>query len=161
MRTFATALSRDQLDRWQILFHETMAALLRAEKAVQQRFGFWGLLNSLWKSNRDLKALNASLKSISELPGDVLTADIVQSQILQLRNLLTSIEDLIDTARLHQLTNRSLTGAILESIRIRGESIADYLESLEISIDPNVLKAIHEGHDQIERGEFETMRQLF
>jgi hypothetical protein len=39
--------------------------------------------------------------------------------------------------------------------------MADYLEALEMSIDPDVLKAINEGHNQIERGEFETMEQLF
>jgi len=30
-----------------------------------------------------------------------------------------------------------------------------------MSIDPEILKVINEGHDQIERGEFETMEHLF
>jgi ribosomal protein L17 len=105
--------------------------------------------------------LNASLKEISELPDGVLSEEFIRSQIPQLRKLLTSIEDLIDNAKRHRLTNRSLTSAALGSIRIRGEYMADYLEALEMSIDPDVLKAINEGHNQIERGEFETMEQLF
>jgi len=138
-----------------------MAALLRAQEAVKQQFGLWGILNSLWKSSRDLKTFNASLKAISELPDGVLNEEWIHSQIPQLRKLLTSIEDLMDTAKRHQLTNRSLTSAPLGSIRIRGEYIADYLEALEMSVDPEVLKAINEGHDQIERGEFETMERLY
>jgi len=138
-----------------------MAALLRAQEAVKQQFGLWSILNGLWRSNRDLKTLNASLKEISELPDGVLSEEFIRSQIPQLRKLLTSIEDLIDSAKRHQLTNRSLTSAALGAIRIRGEYMADYLEALEMSIDPDVLKAINEGHNQIGRGEFETMEQLF
>lgn len=149
------------LDHWQILFHETMAALLRAQEAVKRQFGFWGILNGLWKASRDLKILNASMKAISELPDGVLSDEVIQSQIPQLRKLLVSIEELIDTAKRHQLTNRSLTSAPLGSIRIRGEYIADYLEALEMSIDPDVLKEINEGRNEIERGEFEAMEQLF
>jgi ribosomal protein L17 len=90
----------------------------------------------------------------------VLGEGFIQSQIPQLRKLLRSVEDLIDTAKRHHLTNRSLTSAALGSIKIHGEYVADYLDALEMSIDPDVLKAINEGHDQIDRGEFETMEQL-
>ena len=158
MSTSTTVLT---LDQWQILFHETMATLLRAQEAVKRQFGLWGILNGLWKSSRDLKALNASMKAISELPDGIFTEEAIHSQIPQLRKLLTSIEELIDTAKRKGLMNRSLTSAPLGSIRIRGEYIADYLESLEMSIDPEVLKAINEGRDQIERGDFEVMEQLF
>lgn len=161
MSTSPTVVSREQLEQWPILFHQTMAALLRAQQAVQQQFGFWVVLNGLWKSSRDLKALNASLKAISELPDGVFPDEAVRSQIPQLRNILTSIEDLIDTAKRRHLTNRSLLSAPLGSIRIRGEYIADYLETLEMSIDPVVLKAIQDGREQIERGQFEAMEQLF
>jgi hypothetical protein len=149
------------LDQWQILFHDTMAALLRAKEAVKQQFGLWGILNGLWRCNRDLKLLNATLKAFSELPDGVLNEDFIQSQIPQLRNLLRSIEDLIDTSKRGQLMNRSLTCAALGSIMIRGEYIADYLEALEMSIDPDVLSAIADGHNQIDSGEFEAMEQLF
>jgi ribosomal protein L17 len=158
MNTSTTVIS---LNQWQILFHETMAALLRAQEALKQQFGLWGILNGLWKSSRDLKALNASMKAISELPDGMLSDETIQSQIPQLRKLLTSVEELIDTAKRKGLMNRSLTSAPLGSIRIRGEYIADYLESLEMSMDPEVLKTIDDGRDQIERGEFETMGQLF
>lgn len=96
-----------------------------------------------------------------ESPDGLLSDELIQSQIPQLRELLTSIEDLIDTARRRRLTDRSLTAAPLESIRLGGEYIAEYLDTLEMSIDPTVLKAISDGRDQIERGECETMGQLF
>jgi hypothetical protein len=148
------------LDEWQILFHETMAALLRAKEAVKKQLGFWGILNGLWRSNRDLKAFNAMLKLLSESPDGVLSEGFVQSQIPKLRTLLKSIEELIDTGKSHGLTNRSLTSGPLESIRSRGDYIANYLEALEMSVDPEVLKAIEEGRDQIARGDFEVMERL-
>jgi hypothetical protein len=149
------------LDEWQILFYETMAALLRAKEAVKQRLGFLGVMNGLWRSSRDLKALNATLKLLSESPDGALSDEFISSHIPQVRKLLMAIEELIDTGKSRGLTNRSLTSAPLESIRSRGEYIASYLEALEMSIDPDVLKAIEEGRDQIARGDFEVMERLF
>jgi len=149
------------LDQWQILFHETMAALLRAQEAVKRQFGLIGLLNGLWKASRDLKTISTMLKSISEAPDGVISEEFVRTHISNLRELLRSIEDLIHAAKRKGLMNRSLTGAPLGVIGSRGEYIADYLEALEMSIDPEVLKAIDEGRSQIERGEFEVMDRLF
>jgi len=149
------------LEQWQILFHETMAVLLRAQEAVKEQFGLVGTLKSLWKCNRDLTALSAKMKAISELPDGILTDEFIQSHIPQVRKLLKSIENLIDMARAKGLTNRTVTSASFESIRLRGEYIADYLESLEMSIDPDILKAINDGRSQIERGDFEVMERLF
>jgi hypothetical protein len=149
------------LDQWQILFHETMATLLRATAAVKHQIGLVGLLRDLWISSHDLKVLNARLKAISEIPDGILSEEFIHSQIPQLQKLLRSIEDLLDTAKRKGLTNRSLTGAPLGLIGSRGGYIADYLETLEMSIDPEVLKAIEEGQAQIQRGEFEVMERLF
>lgn len=148
-------------DQWQIRFHEAMAALLRAQEAIKQQFGLWGLLNGLWRSSRDLKALNASLKALSELPDGIISEEFIHSQIPQLHKLLRSIENLMEVAKRKSLMNRSLTGAPLGLIRSRSEYIADYLETLEMSIDPEILKAIEEGQGQIQRGEFEVLERLF
>jgi hypothetical protein len=105
--------------------------------------------------------LNVTLKAVSELPDGTLSDDFIQSQIPQLRKLLRSIEDLVDTARHEGLMNRSLTAAPLGLISVRGEYVADYLDALEMSTDPQVIAAITEGHGQIERGEVEVMERLF
>ncbi len=149
------------LDEWQIRFQAAMAALLQAREAIKQQFGFWGVLNGLWRSSRHLKALNASLKAVSELPDGTLSDDFIRSQIPQVQNLLNSIEDLVDTAKHKGLMNRSLTAAPLGLISVHGEYVADYLDALEMSMDPEVLAAIREGHDQIERGEVEVTERLF
>lgn len=138
-----------------------MAALLRAQEAVKKQFGTWGLLNGLWKCNRDLRALNASLKLISELPDGSLSEEFIQSQIPQLRKLLRSIEGLMETAKRKGWMNRSLTAAPLGLICSRGEYIFDYLEMLEMSIDPDVLAAISDGRNEIANGELEVMERLF
>lgn len=138
-----------------------MAAILRTQEAVERQFGFWGILNALWKSSRDLKVLNASLKAISELPDGMLSEEFIKSQIPQLQKLLRSIENLCDVGKRRGLTNRTLTSTPFRRIRSLAEYIADYLDALEMSIDPEVLRAIDEGRDQIERGEFEAMERLF
>ncbi|HEY1205517.1 MAG: hypothetical protein ABSH46_05645 [Bryobacteraceae bacterium] len=118
-------------------------------------------MNDRWRASRELKALNANLKLISEAPDGVISQEFIQSHIPKVRELLRSIESLIYSAKRKGLMNRSLTSAPLGLIRSRGEYIADYLEALEMSVDEEVLKAIDEGRSQIERGEFEVMDELF
>jgi hypothetical protein len=149
------------LDQWQILFHETMAALLRAKEAAKKPLGWIGLITGLWRSSRDLGKLNAAMKMLSESPDGVLGEEFLKSHIPQTRKLLMSIEELLDTSKIHGLTNRTVTAAPLETIRSRGEYVADYLEALEMSIDPAVLQAIEQGHEEFARGEVITMEQLF
>ena len=149
------------LDQWQVLFQKTMEALQRAQEAVKQQFGFWGLVNGLWRCARDLKDLSISVKAISELPDGILRQEVIQSQIPSLHRLLKSIDDLMELGKRHGLTNRTVTGASLGLISVRGENIADYLDTLEMSIDPEVIAAIHEGRSQIERGDVEVMERLF
>ena len=148
------------LDQWQILF-QTMEALRRAQEAVKQQFGFVGIVKGFWRVAEDLKIINTSLKAISELPDGILGDEFIQAQIPRLHKLLKSIDDLSEISKHKGLTNRTVTGASLGLISIRGEYIADYLEALEMSIDSEVLKAIEEGHAQIQRGEFEVMERLF
>jgi hypothetical protein len=50
------------LEQWQIRFHETMAALLRAKEAIKLRFGLLGILNGLWRSSRDLKPSSIAIR---------------------------------------------------------------------------------------------------
>lgn len=149
------------LDQWQTMFQKTMEALNRAQEAIKQQFGWWGLVNDFWRCAHDLKNLNATLKAISESPDGVLSEEFILSQIPQLHKLLKSIDDLMEVGKRNGLMNRTLTGASLGLISVRGEYIADYLDSLEMSIDPEVLKAIEDGRGQIQRGEFEVMERLF
>jgi hypothetical protein len=67
----------------------------------------------------------------------------------------------VDSARHKGLMNRSLTAAPIGLINVRGEYVADYLDALEMSTDPQVIAALKEGHDQIDRGEVEVMERLF
>jgi len=138
-----------------------MAALLRAQEAVKQQLGLIGMVKGLWKASRDLKALSANLKLISEAPDGLITGEFIESHIPRIRELLRSIQSLIHEAKRNGLMNRSLTSSSLGLIRSRGEYIADCLEALEMSIDQEVLKAIDEGRSRFERGEFEVMDELF
>src|ERR1700675_315691 len=157
MSSPATGLT---LQQWEIQFHETMAALLRAQEAVRRQSGFFGILNGLWRSSRDLKAISVRLKEISELPDGQVTEEFMHSQIPQLRELLQVLQEVVDVAKLKGHLNRSLTAAPLGLINARREYIADYLDALEMALDPAVLAAIQEGQSQIERGECEVVQRL-
>ena len=148
------------LDQWQIMFHETMAALLRAKESIQQQLGLFGMLNRFWTCTRDLKSLNSILKTLSEAPDGLLSQESVASQIVEMRKIVSSLNDLMDISKRHGLFNRSLTSIPLGSIRLHGEVLADYLDSLEMATDPEVLQAIEEGRRQIENGEFVEMEHI-
>jgi hypothetical protein len=149
------------LEQWQIIFHETMATVLRAKEAVKRGIGFWGVVNGLWRASRDIKTLTAQMKAISELPDGILTEEFIAGQIPQLQKLLASVEELVSTAKAHRLMNRTLTASPLHVIAAAGDGIFDYLDSLKMSIDPDIIHEIQAGKDQIQRGEFEEMERLF
>ena len=151
----------DRLEQTQTILAVTTADLLRAQEAVKKPFGSTDLSGVLWKFGGDLKALNANLKDISEAPDGAIPESFIQSHIPEVRKLLQSIEDLISRAKRNGLMNDSRTLVPLEMIRSRGEYIADYLEALEMSMHPEVLKSIDEGRGQMERGEFEVMDRLY
>jgi hypothetical protein len=135
--------------------------VLQTQESAKRQIGYWGMVRGLWRADRDLRSLVNLLKTLSEAPDGFLKDDEIDSQMQQVRKLLTSIEDLIDTAKRRGLMNRTLTSASLGSIRIRRESLADYLENLEMAIDPEVTKAIEAGREQIANGEFEAMDRLY
>jgi hypothetical protein len=145
------------VEQWQILYHEAMAALLRAKEAVKRQVGIFGIATGLWRCSRDLKLLNHGLKTLSELPDGFISDEGVCNQIVQVRKLLFSIRELLESARRHGLMNRTLTGASLGSIAGQAEYLKEYLDTLEMSQDPDVIKAIEDGKQQIEQGEYEAM----
>jgi hypothetical protein len=149
------------LDQWQALFQKTMEALQRAQDAVKRQIGFVGVVNGLWRAARDLKDLNARLKVLSEAPDGILDDKFIHEQISRLHKLLKAIDELMEVGRRKGLMNRTVTGASLGLISLRGDYIADYLDALEMSIDPEVIAAIHEGRAQIGRGDFEVVERLF
>ncbi|MBV9760948.1 MAG: hypothetical protein JO340_10325 [Acidobacteriaceae bacterium] len=149
------------MDEWQILFHETMAALLRAQEAVKRQLGIWGLLNSLWKCGRELKALTAALKSLSEAPDGAIPFDFLKSHPENVRDLSSSLDRLLQTAQQKGLMNRSITAGAFRTIDARRQYLLDYMDALELSLDPEVLQSIEEGRQQIERGDYEVMERLY
>lgn len=152
-------------EHWQISFHEAMAVVLRLQESVQKtvsrQMGTLGILAGVWKSNRDLKVLNTGLKQISELPSGTIGRERLKNQTSQLRRLLLSIERSYTIAVGHGLTNRKLTGAAFECLRFQGESIADYIDSVELSFDNNALRSVRDGREQIKNGDFVVMQRLF
>lgn len=148
-------------NQFEILFHETMAAVLRAQESTKRQFGLIGNLNAFWKSSRDLKAFRQTLVMGFELPDGTISNEWIAAQIPKFHELLAAIEELLDAARRGGFMNRTLSNVPLRAITDHAKYLDEYVDTLEMSIDPEVIKAIDEGRAQIERGEYETMDRLY
>jgi hypothetical protein len=140
------------LDQWHLLFHETMAAILRAKEAIKRQAGILGIANGLWGAARDLKRIVRLEELLLAAPDGALSEVQLLESIRSSTEILRSIEDLIDIAKHHGFTNRTLTAAPLESIRKHGEQIAEHLEVLELSVDPEVEELIRLGRQDFAEG---------
>lgn len=145
-----------QLEQWQLQFHELMAAILRASATIRREAGILGIAPRLWEVARDLKNIlplqEHIYQSMLELPDGAVDEAIIKSSAESTGKLLCSIEDLLDNARRNQLMNRTLTAGSLEAIRRRGQEIAEHLDVLKLSIDPEIAALISEGRADFAEG---------
>jgi len=139
-------------DQWQLLFHEAMAAIIRSKEAIKRQAGILGVAKGLWTAARDLKNIVQLERVMLEVPDGVIDEATLRANIQSTSELLRSIEELIDIAKQHRLQNRTLTAASLESVRRSGEQIADHLDVLKISIDPDVEELIRQGRQDFAEG---------
>lgn len=145
-----------QLDRWQLQFHELMASILRASAMIKREAGILGIAPRLWQAGRDLKGIRQLQQNIYEsaleLPDGAINDAVFKSLTESTGNLVHSIEELLDIARRKGLLNRSLTAGSLEVIRQRGGELAEYLDILRLSVDPELAAQISEGRSEFVEG---------
>ena len=72
---------------------------------------------------------------------------------MTLREMCTAIEDLHGRAKSIGLTNRSIVGASLNSVRLRSDEILDIVESIETSMNPAAEAIIDRSVEEYRRGE--------
>lgn len=145
-----------QLEQWNLQYHELMAAILRASATIKREVSIFGIAPRLWGVARDLKNIVPLQKHLYglmlELPDGTIDDAIIRDSVKSTGDLVRSIEGLLDTAKRRGLMNRTLTAASLETIRRHGEEIAEHLDVLRLSIDPEAEGLIREGREDFAAG---------
>jgi hypothetical protein len=133
-----------------------MAAILRAAKSIKREAGILGVAKRLWSVSRDLDNLRILQLSIYErmlqLPDGGLDETLIKGNVESTASLLRSVADLLDVAKRHGLANRSLTAPSLLAIRRYAEQMAEELDPLVLSVDPEAEKLIGEGRADFAEG---------
>ena len=108
------------LDQWQLLFHEAMAAILRAKTAIKKQAGILGIAKGLWTVSRDLKKIIAIEALALKAPEGTLSDEWIQDNLRSSAELLRSLEDLIDNARRGGLTNQTFPVTLCTVVIVLG-----------------------------------------
>ena len=140
MSCAAIALSTDT---WNAEAYGTTSAVFRASASVAQSISghlrWVSLAKDFWSIDRQLKALLESFYREAAKPVDPAacpTEESLRSSLAMLRTLCEKIEDLYAAGKSNGLTNRSIIGTSLNSIRVRGDELMDIVEGVQLSLSP-------------------------
>jgi hypothetical protein len=135
---------------WQIDYHKTMAAAGTLFRAVRAGAPVFELAKDLWSLDRKFRSLVSRLNS---LPLDPCSIEELTTIIHKLREAHLSLGGLLDLAASAGLGNRTLTAGSINSLRKRNAELADFLEHLELGLDPSVNSAVSDALEEFRRGE--------
>ena len=131
-------------------------------RVVSQRVGnhmnLLRMAGGLWSLDTQLKNIlegfYTEVSKVSQTPVVPPTEERLRSAILSLRTLCGKIDELYNMAKAAGLTNRTLIGTALNSIRVRGDELLDIAESAELSLEAEVTEPIFaKALGELERGE--------
>jgi len=129
----------------------------RIAGAVDNRLALLALAGKLWKLDSHLKNLLESFYREVERneKRQNATEDQVRAGIGTLRNLATQLEALYIQGRSARLTNRTLVGTVLNSVRVRADELFDIAESVELAMNPSsgIDEVFQRSLDEYQRGE--------
>jgi hypothetical protein len=148
-------------EQWNLDFQEASAALAHAQASIKWGAGFVGIAVRLWDSAFALKRIvrmQESLeRNVNGWPGlEPALAKLATNTF----ELASSADGLFEVGAHGRLTNRSLTGAPLQSIRKYSEEIRDFAERLQISPDPTLRDDIAEALEEYRSGETVSLEDL-
>lgn len=116
-----------------------------------------GVTGGLWRLDRSLRDFIQKIYKISETSVPIepvlVSEEQIHSAIALLKSIYEPIDKLYNTGRAMGLTNRAITGAVLNSIKVRGDEIFDVADSIELSYNPNVNAVFDQSLEALQRGE--------
>lgn len=117
------------------------------------------LAKAVWSVDAKLrKFLDGVYKEIERVEKDPslakpITPDEIRAVTSKLRGISESIDGAYAKARAAGYTNRSITGAGLNSIRVRSEELMDFVEAFELFLDSQTDSIFDKASGELARGE--------
>jgi hypothetical protein len=148
-------------DSWNADAFGATSAVFRVSSKVSSAASSYADLLSLagkfWRIDRQLKNLLERFYGGVENPPPQVVApseESLRSSLAALRTLCGKIDELYNIGKAHGLTNRTLVGTVLNSIRVRSDELLDIAESVELSMCPEVTAPLFDkALAELERGE--------
>jgi hypothetical protein len=142
-------------DTWCVDYHKTMAAAFTVGNAVRRSASILELAKDFWSLSRNLRTLLNDLETTAEIP-----CEHVRQLSDKLRELHTKLDETLELARKRGFTNRTLTSVSIEALRSSNARLQDYLERLELSLDPTSATDAAEALADYKRGDTVSLDSL-
>ena len=147
-------------DLWNVGAYETASiasrTAYRLSGHINQHLKIVSISMDVWKLDRQLKnfveGIYRDIEAV-EPPSEPVSEVKVREAISLLKNLHETIERMYEKAKAIGLTNRTLVGAGLNSVRVRADEILDFAESVELSLDPAVDSVFDRAMRDLESGQ--------
>jgi hypothetical protein len=152
MSTMATAAP---FDAWCVDYHKTMAAAFTVGNAVRRSASILELAKGFWSLSRNFRSLLNDLETTTGIP-----SEYVQRLSDRLRELHTKLDETLELARKRGFANRSLTNGSIQALQSCNARLQDYLERLELSLDPTLATDAGEAVADYKRGETVSLDSL-
>jgi hypothetical protein len=132
-----------------------MAAAVAAGNAVRKRASILELVKDFWSVNRSFRSLMTDLEAATAI-----TREDIPQLDARLRELYTTVSQTLDMCRERGFTHRALVNGSIHSLQSCNARLQDYLERLELSLDPNLAIETAEAIAEYERGETISLDSL-
>jgi hypothetical protein len=155
-------------DSWNADAFGAASALFRVSgkvsASVSSQLTLLTLAGRLWGIDHQLKELLEKFYRETSTPSNQSirpSEERVRGALATLRTLCGHIEELYNTGKARGLTNRTLIGTSLNSIRVRGDELLDIVESVELSMEPQAFEPIFEkALEEFKRGEAHDLASI-
>jgi hypothetical protein len=142
---------------WERAVASASTVVAKVMEGVKQSNTLFPIPIRLWKAERDLKALVGMFSSLVDRvrrePALRLISEKLNVLLGKTVDLCASIESLYATAKHLGYTNRTLTAASLNLIKLHGERLFDEAEVISLILDPHTDEKFRSAREEFERGE--------
>ncbi len=134
-------------DPWCVQYTETLAAATTVGSAIRRRCSYVQLATDFWRVNRKFKSLLSTLDEAKMLPEDG-----AKELLARLRTLRATVNSVLDLAGKRGLCNRTIISGSILTLRKRNDELLDFVERLELSVDPAVYRCLDEALEEYRSG---------
>jgi hypothetical protein len=143
-------------DGWNAEAYGAASSAFGVSLSLKGYFGQIALAGKLWSLDKKLKDLlerfyKAAGSSADSSPAP--TRERIESAIETLRSICGKIDEVYSIAKARGLTNWTLIGTALNSIRVRGSELLEIADAAELSLHPETFEpAFDKALEEYRRG---------